>query len=74
MILCSVILGNKEVYKVDVYVFIIFLQPSSEPLELPAPPALTPQQLQLLQHLQQNEVRSQPPQTFDDRYLLKVGD
>lgn len=57
-----------------VYVFIILLQPSSEPLELPAPPALTPQQLQLLQHLQQNEVRSYPPQTFDDRYLLIVGD
>ena len=74
MILCSVILCDEEVWKVGVYVFIILLQPSSEPLELPAPPALTPQQLQLLQHLQQNEVRSHPPQTFDGRHLLIVGD
>lgn len=33
------------------------LQPSSEPLELPAPPPLSSQQLQLLHQLQQNEVR-----------------
>lgn len=40
-----------------IVLYIDVLQPSSEPLELPAPPALSPTQLQLLHQLQQNEVR-----------------
>lgn len=40
-----------------IVLYIDVLQPSSEPLELPAPPPLSPQQLQLLHQLQQNEVR-----------------
>ncbi|XP_065925044.1 lysine-specific demethylase 6A isoform X3 [Magallana gigas] len=37
-------------------------RPSSEPLELPAPPPLSPQQLQLLHQLQQNEASLSPTQ------------
>lgn len=40
-----------------IVLYIDVLQPSSEPLELPAPPPLSPQQLQLLHQLQQNEVK-----------------
>ncbi|XP_062589237.1 lysine-specific demethylase 6A-like [Saccostrea cucullata] len=37
-------------------------RPSSEPLELPAPPPLTPQQIQLFHSLQQNEASLNPGQ------------
>ncbi|XP_048748204.1 histone demethylase UTY-like isoform X2 [Ostrea edulis] len=37
-------------------------RPSSEAIELPAPPPLTPQQMQLFHHLQQNEASLNPGQ------------